>query len=363
MRIFFVVMMSLGLALTTACSTKSSYKGVYSGGDTEKTLDVPPDLAAPDTNPVLVLPELRNKVTTYSDYQNAGKPVTPQQRIAKSFKGMRFVRDGALFWLETDAPAEEVWTDVRNFFVKVGFEIKNEQPLIGRMITNWKDNRVKAEGDWFSNLLSKAFGAELKDRYFIRIERDTASNGSKIFIRHQGLQEVVDGGEEELGLSTDVVTTSWAIRPSDPELEVEMLMRFMTYRGVDETQAKQQIASVPEKHRSKFNDQGQQYSLEVYEPFSRTWRHIGVALDRMGFYVEDRNRSAGVYYIKIPDYFKIEKSGLFSSKHKPESAEYLLTIEDNGDSSKVRVKARGEQPKDLSQVSEKILKQIQQNIL
>jgi outer membrane protein assembly factor BamC len=42
-------------------------------------------------------------------------------------------------------------------------------------------------------------------------------------------------------------------------------------------------------------------ALEVDEPFDRAWRRVGLALDRGGFTVEDRDRSAGLYYVRYID--------------------------------------------------------------
>ena len=41
--------------------------------------------------------------------------------------------------------------------------------------------------------------------------------------------------------------------------------------------------------------------VEVDEPFERAWRRVGLALDRVGFTVEDRDRTKGVYYVRYVD--------------------------------------------------------------
>ncbi len=37
------------------------------------------------------------------------------------------------------------------------------------------------------------------------------------------------------------------------------------------------------------------------EPFDRAWRRVGLALDRVGFTVEDRDRSQGIYFVRYID--------------------------------------------------------------
>jgi len=37
------------------------------------------------------------------------------------------------------------------------------------------------------------------------------------------------------------------------------------------------------------------------DSFDRAWRRVGLALDRVGFTVEDRDRSKGLYYVRYLD--------------------------------------------------------------
>jgi outer membrane protein assembly factor BamC len=41
--------------------------------------------------------------------------------------------------------------------------------------------------------------------------------------------------------------------------------------------------------------------LELTESFDRAWRRVGLALDRVGFTVEDRDRSKGYYFVRYVD--------------------------------------------------------------
>ncbi|MGD9384924.1 MAG: hypothetical protein PVF28_00130, partial [Thioalkalispiraceae bacterium] len=88
----------------------------------------------------------------------------------------------------------------------------------------------------------------------------------------------------------------------------------------------------------------------------------------LGFLVEDKNRSAGIYYITLPETFTIPKQGglfgnLFSDSDKPSHLRYLIILEEQADSTVVTVKANGDVPKDMSIVANKILKDIQRSIL
>jgi outer membrane protein assembly factor BamC len=92
--------------------------------------------------------------------------------------------------------------------------------------------------------------------------------------------------------------TAWQPRPPNPEIEAEFLRRLMVKLGAPGERAKQLTASAPQQQRAeilKANDGTER--LQVYEPFDRTWRRVGLALDRVGFTVEDRDRTKGIYFV------------------------------------------------------------------
>jgi outer membrane protein assembly factor BamC len=96
--------------------------------------------------------------------------------------------------------------------------------------------------------------------------------------------------------------TVWQPRPADPELEAEMLRRLMVRFGVEDARAQTLLAekgALPQATLSKGGDAVP--GVSVPEPFDRAWRRIGLALDRIGFTVEDRDRAAGVYYVRYAD--------------------------------------------------------------
>jgi len=53
---------------------------------------------------------------------------------------------------------------------------------------------------------------------------------------------------------------------------------------------------VPERARIDKNSNGVQ--LIVDDTFDRAWRRVGLALDRTGFTVVDRDRSKGLYFVR-----------------------------------------------------------------
>lgn len=362
MRVYVVLFAFLS-ALLGGCSSTSEYKAVYEAEAADvASLEVPPGLSRPEGNGG-VAPELEQGITSYSGYQQNVGTGTRQEFIRK-FENMRFVRDGGLYWVEVQAGPEDVWNDVRDYFSKLGFKFTEEKPHLGLLQTDWQENRVGLPSGLFG-FLGKLYSAELMDSYRIRLEYDDQKELTRIFISHRGVREVYESEPDNIS----IVGTKWVVRPSEPELELEMLMRFMAFRGMDEEMAKQVIAETRGSERATLRQEQDTTVLEFNEGFSRAWRYVGIALDRLGVLVEDRNRSAGIYYIQLPETFVLDNkqsgffAGLFSQTRKPLSNKYILKIEDKGGTSDVLVRPRGEAAEDFEDVTRKLLTDIKDNIL
>ena len=78
-------------------------------------------------------------------------------------------------------------------------------------------------------------------------------------------------------------------------------MQRLEDRGHRLGKRRQTINTQPAQARSQFLKTAAGTRLMIDENFSRAWRLVGLALDRVGFAVEDRDRSAGVYYVRYND--------------------------------------------------------------
>ncbi len=78
--------------------------------------------------------------------------------------------------------------------------------------------------------------------------------------------------------------TIWQPRPPDPDLEAEMLARLMMRFGVEEERARTSLASSGNAPGAcpYLREKGR--VLTVNEPFDRSWRRVGLALDRSRLY-------------------------------------------------------------------------------
>ena len=76
----------------------------------------------------------------------------------------------------------------------------------------------------------------------------------------------------------------------------------MVKLGIAEKQASAIIANPAQEKRASLNKEKDGFSMLVLnDPFDRAWRRVGLALDRIGFLVEDRDRSKGLFFVRYTD--------------------------------------------------------------
>lgn len=363
------------LALTlTGCSSalldpaKVDYK-------TERKLpqlEVPPDLTLPPREEQYQIPDApASGATTYSAY-NVGRsrvPVDGAAKILPEVAKAHVERSGSERWLVVSEPPEKVWPIVKEFWQESGFLIKVEQPEAGVMETDWAENRAKAPEGFMKNAFGSAldgvYATSERDKYRTRLEPGSEPNTTEVYISHRGVAEVYTNQNDD--------GTVWQPRPPDPGLEAEFLRRLMVRFGVDETRATQQLAAIKKDERAKIviaeNGTG---TLELSEPFDRAWRRVGLVLDRMGFTVEDRDRSQGYYFVR---YVEVERDaqgkkkdeGFFDtlafwrSAPDPKAEQYRIFVKDRDKTSEVRVLNREGKP-DPSDTATRILSLLQQQL-
>jgi outer membrane protein assembly factor BamC len=115
--------------------------------------------------------------------------------------------------------------------------------------------------------------------------------------------------------------------------------------------------------------EGSESHLEVDEPFDRAWRRVGLALDRGGFTVEDRDRTKGLYFVRYldPDYLAKQKEGrgflarVFDSDPKIDAQQFRVALLTEGDRTSVRVQDKDGHP-EAGSAGDRILKQLDEQM-
>jgi outer membrane protein assembly factor BamC len=303
---------AVALALAAAlggCSTATNLldgkKVDYKSAGQLPTLEIPPDLTTPARDNRYVVPDTGKSTATLSGYQadraQQAKTGNITAGVLPNVDKMRVDRAGTQRWLVVAEPPEKLWPMVRDFWQENGFLLSVNLPEAGVMETDWAENRAKIPQDWLRKtlgaLIDQIYSTAERDKFRTRLERNE-EGGSEIYISHRGMVET-----DTNCTNTGCVGTKWQPRAPDPELEAEFLRRMMVRLGSQQDKAQQLVAtSAPASARAAVQAGiGGFETLEVYEPFDRAWRRVGLALDRVGFTVEDRDRQKGQYFVRYAD--------------------------------------------------------------
>ncbi len=294
----------LSLLALAGCSGTlfESKKIEYKSASKLPTLEVPPDLTAPSRDDRYAVPDVGAKGSaTFSAYsgERAGQArSSTAQDLLPQLDKMRIERAGTQRWLVVAGTPDKIWPNLKEFWQEIGFIVNLELPEAGVMETDWAENRAKLPEDIIRSTIGKVFDSLYstaeRDKFRTRLEKGAEPGTTEIYISHRGMYEVyVNEGKSE---------TRWQPRAADPDLEAEMLRRVMVRLGVEETRAKTMLATDVRQERARLNKSGDGgATLELQEAYDRAWRRVGLALDRVGFTVEDRDRTQGLYFVRYVD--------------------------------------------------------------
>ncbi len=358
-------LLSIALVSLAGCSSvsdmlepeKIDYKSASKAKNTGSKLEVPPDLTQIKGDSRYTVNDTTRGTATASSF-NAQRAKSPEQAVqskvaptADAASGIRVERSGNQRWLVAKQSPEVLWPQIKEFWQESGFLLALETPEAGVMETDWAENRAKIPQDFIRNTIGKVFDSLYstgeRDKFRTRLER-TADGGTEIYVSHRGAAEVLTGNKMQ-------ERTTWTGRPSDPELEAEFLGRLMA-RLTNQESPKAARAAVdgarPAQERAKLNKDASGGHLAVDEGFDRAWRRVGLALDRVGFTVEDRDRNRGLYFVRYIDQAadaekKVTEPGffdkLFGSKDDKKGAQrYRVLVKPDGEV-KTRVSVLNEQ--------------------
>ncbi len=308
----------------------SDYK---KGGISTRPLEVPPDLTSVNSSDAYNI----SGSTSYSSYSEAQEAQeVGVEKVLSTTDGVRMEKAGGQRWLVVDAPAEKVWPVVREFWLDQGFSVRIENPVTGVMETEWvrTDDMLKVEDDQrgylerFDKWMDKLSGLADKRKFRTRLERGEKEGTTEIYMTHRAVAGAPDDGKVtlqnaklgvvDLGYRRDAEANDDAIKLDryEQDLDAELLRRLMVKLGVAEARARE-IANNPirEKRAEVVKEADRSVTLELKDNYDRGWRRVGLALDRIGFVIEDKNRAEGMFYVRYADIDiddrPKEKKGLF----------------------------------------------------
>jgi outer membrane protein assembly factor BamC len=320
-----------------------------SSGTRPAGLEVPPDLTQLSKDTRYQPPNGAVSASTYqapaTTAAAAAAPTTVPVVAPQTVGDFKIERVGNERWLSTTVSPELLYPQVRAFWKDSGFNLVQDRPETGVVETDWAENRAKLPNDiirsTIGKLIDSAYSTGELDKFTTRIER--TATGSDVFITHRGMAEVYVGDRKD--------ATVWQPRPPDPQLEAVFLSRLMVKLGAKEEVAKSTVAaasaaaSTPPRARLVVGSPAP--TLQLDDGFDRAWRRVGIALDRSGFTVEDRDRGQGLYFVRYVDPATVgrEEPGFFSKmfgfgKKKGDDtglAKYRVKVSSEGQTSTVAV--------------------------
>ncbi len=342
----------LTAALSATLAGCSTIEGFFGGDKVDyrstavkaQPLEVPPDLTqlARDARY-----QPQGGVISASGVRSPQAPAASASAAAgvavASLDGMRIARDGQQRWLVSPQTPEQLWPQLKAFWEQRGLKVASDNAQTGVMETDWAENRAKLPLDFVRANIGKIFDGAYStgelDKFRTRVER--SGDGTDVYVTHRGMIEVYSNQLRD--------STTWQPRAPDPQLEGELLSRLMLKLGATEEVAKTATVApgaTATSARARIVGTLPSTTLQVDDGFDRAWRRVGVALDRSGFTVEDRDRAQGLYFVRYvdPAFAGKEEPGFFSKlfsfgkKKDPGAlARYRVSVKSEGERSTVSV--------------------------
>jgi outer membrane protein assembly factor BamC len=317
-KLLHLTLLVVALLVVSGCDSipfvdnTSDYKGASRG----KPLEVPPDLTAATTNDTYSVPGS----TSYSTYaQGEANQPQEEEKILPTLDSVKYEHAGAQRWLVVKAPPEKIWPIIRDFWTELGFAVRIEDPQTGVMETEWVDPADLTKDDKgnyldkFQGWLDKLSTLSNRQKFRTRIDRGGEEATTEIYLSHRSISEVPDDGKNRVRTRLGEVEMGYKLensgkskndeaRSNAEDIDAELLRRLMVRLGIEEKKSRTLIASPSTEKRATL-DKGADgsFNLVLNEPFDRAWRRVGLALDRIGFLVEDRDRSRGVFFVRYAD--------------------------------------------------------------
>jgi outer membrane protein assembly factor BamC len=316
-----LLIVGASLSLLSACSWFSGNDDGVDDARLLSPLEIPPDLVAPAGDPALMRPELAVIKSAAAAPEKAtncqcDQPPRIGERVLPTGKGVQRMRDGQRRWLVVEAEPEQAWPLVRKFLTMRGYRVARDEPAIGLLETDWKAQY----GDEKAN----SGPANWRERLRIRIEPSELAGRSDIFLSQRNSQRAADG-------------EPWQLRPADEDRAVEMLNRLARYLAGNDVSDAVPLKPLNAKIAVDDNDST---VIMVEAAFDTVWRRTSLALDALGFTIEDRDRSNRIFHVynELPSGLTEEELKYGKKQSATVREEYWIHVRENGEVTHISVR-------------------------
>ncbi len=311
--IMLLALLASGCDSIPFIDTSSDYKGAGRA----RPLEVPPDLTSAQSSDAYSVPGGATTANSYNQAQD-GQEVGVE-KVLPDTDSVRMEKAGAQRWLVVNAPAEKIWPVVREFWIDQGFAVRVENAETGVMETEWIEaDAIKAKddkkniGEKFDKWLDKLSGLADRRKFRTRLERGEKEGFTEIYMTHRTVSGAPDDGKNRTQTPLGEIENGYRLdgtkpvnaktEANDGDLDAELMRRLMVKLGIAEKRAQEIVANPVVEKRAEVNKEADSsVTLTINDSFDRGWRRVGLALDRIGFVIEDKDRSTGIFYVRYAD--------------------------------------------------------------
>ena len=308
----------------------------YVSSKKAKKLEVPPDLDDLNSSDKYTI---NGEPTSLKQYQNKDKEEN-LIKIINAKEKIRVVKSGNMRWLVVPARQKEVWPVVENFWEDMGFDISSSKQS-GIIETKWlaesdlnlSDNALGKFDAWLDALANTSS----RRKFRTRIEDGVEDGTTEVYLSQRSMMKGIDEHLERKGKHYDGSMDPDKIykiqeykkpnsgdekdiqisnfKEDDLEIQYELLRRLMVKLGSTDLSARESLDTAVEIKNAELINQDDYKYIKLNDNYSRAWRRLSLAIDMVGFLVEDKNRSDGIFYIKYSN-LEIDEDGKSPKKKK-----------------------------------------------
>ena len=272
-------------AAVCGCSLMAKKQEEYKGAQTLPPLHVPSGLTNPPPDHETLIPKASaTKVPGLAEPNLAAPPI-----VALESSDIQLQSDAGLNWLVIRESEEDAWRQIRDFWERNGIALAYQSASHGIMETVWQSQGVSdAQAAAGGTNAPGGPGPVVQNMYRVRLEHYSDTGGTEIFISCRSRQQVPgDGG------------IKWVPLPSNPALEADVMNRLLAFMGGDAAGTQKVTIQAPGQGYVKRVEDGAQPSLVLNKPLELAWRHVGQALDRLGFTMVVQDRTDHKFLITL----------------------------------------------------------------
>ena len=289
----------------------------YVSSKKSKKLELPPDIDEINTSDKYLID---GQPTSLKNYQNKDKKIEIQKLLAEQQKKIKVVKAGTMRWLVVPAELNNVWPVVESFWEDMGFDI-NSSKRKGIIETRWISesdlNTDESNLGKFDAWLDSLANTASRRKFRTRIEDGVEEGTTEIYLSQRSVLNGLENHKNakdargtyapdeaykikkyEDGSSSNDSGIVSNFKEDDLEIQYELLRRMMVKLGTSDLTAREKLDNAIEIKKAELVNEEDHKFIILHDKYSRAWRRLNLAIDMVGFLVEDKNRQDGIFYIK-----------------------------------------------------------------